>query len=71
MKIATKASPNNSAPYVHRMGDALEQNGIHFARPQVLVAALGGAAPLLSCRTLQASWRPPAALNLAPALGGK
>jgi hypothetical protein len=28
----------------HRMRDAFEQNGIHFARLQVLVEALGGAA---------------------------
>ena len=69
MKIATKASPNNSAPYVHRMGDALEQNGIHFARPHVLVASLGGATAQVpeSPDQLAAA----AALNLAPALGGK
>jgi moderate conductance mechanosensitive channel len=53
----------------HRVRDAFEQNGIHFARPHVLVASLGGATAQVpeSPDQLAAA----AALNLAPALGGK
>src|SRR5215207_3236648 len=53
----------------HRVRDAFEQNGIHFARPQVLVASLGGAVAQLPDSPDQLTAA--AALNLAPALGGK
>jgi len=53
----------------HRVRDAFEQNGIHFARPQVLVATLGGAAAQVPDSPDQLAAA--AALSLAPALGGK
>jgi moderate conductance mechanosensitive channel len=49
----------------HRVRDAFEQNGIHFARPQVVVAALGGAVAQLPDSPDQLAAA--AALNLAPA----
>ena len=49
----------------HRVRDAFEQNGIHFARPQVLVASLGGAAAQVPDSPDQLTAA--AALNLAPA----
>jgi small-conductance mechanosensitive channel len=52
-----------------RVRDAFEQNNIHFARPQVMVAALGGAVAQLPDPPDQLAAA--AALSLAPALGGK
>ena len=52
-----------------RVRDAFEQNGIHFARPQVMVAAFDGAVAQLPDAPDQLAAA--AALNLAPALGGK
>ena len=49
----------------HRVRDAFEQNGIHFARPQVLVAALGGAVAQSPDSPDQLAAA--AALNLVPA----
>ena len=46
------------------MRDAFEQNGIHLARPQVLVAALGGAFSVARTPNRLAA---AAALNLVPA----
>ena len=52
-----------------RVRDAFEQNGIHFARPQVLVATFGGAVAQLPDSPDQLAAA--AALNLAPALSEK
>ena len=52
-----------------RVRDAFEQNGIHFARPQVMVAAFDRAVAQLPDSPDQLAAA--AALNLAPALGGK
>ena len=52
----------------HRVRDAFEQNGIHFARPQVLVATAGAVAQLPDSPDQLAA---AAALNLTPAPGEK